>query len=111
MLRFRLKPAIWIEALRRRAEAKGAYVMVLQKGDQDGGSVSLIVENSLQDSALYTAQTQMDGTRGWHCENGLSAYDLQKRITSLKRMDQDMWIIEITNSNGQNFLDEPILDA
>jgi len=83
--------------------------MVLQKGDPDGGSVTLIVENSFKDSTLYTAQTQMDGTRGWHREDGLASYELQKRITGLKRMDEDMWIIEITGSKGQNFLDEAIL--
>ena len=42
MTPLRFKPLIWIEILRRRVEKAGAYLMVLQKGDPDGGSVTLI---------------------------------------------------------------------
>lgn len=111
MAPLRFKPLIWIEILRRRVEKAGAYLMVLQKGDPDGGSVTLIVENGSDMSVLYTAQTQMDGTRGWHAEADLSASDLKARINSLKRMDEDLWVLEITDREGRHFLDEPILTS
>lgn len=110
MLRFRLKAGIWVEALRRRAEAAGAFVMVLQKGDPDGGSVAVFVESRGGVTALYTAQTQMDGTRAWYREADLSPLDFQKRASRLKRMDEDLWIIEITDAEGRHFLDETILN-
>ena len=110
MLRFRLKPVIWIAALRKRAEAAGAFVMVLQKGDPDGGSVTIIVEGPKGESVLYTAQTQMDGTRAWHRDAEISPLEIQSRITALTRMDEDMWVLEITDSLGRHFLDETILN-
>ena len=111
MAPLRFKPLIWIEILRRRVEAAGAFLMVLQKGDPDGGSITLIVENGSGLSVLYTAQSQMDGTRGWHAEADLSAEDLEKRIRSLKRMDEDLWVIEITDKQGRHFLDEPVVSS
>jgi len=98
MAPLRFKPLIWIEILRRRVE-------------KAGGSVTLIVENGSDMSVLYTAQTQMDGTRGWHAEADLSASDLKARINSLKRMDEDLWVLEITDREGRHFLDEPILTS
>jgi len=108
VLSFRLKPSVWIDALRRRAEAAGAFVMVLKKGDPDGGSVVIWVENNMREIDLYTAQTQMDGTRAWRRENDLILSAANERLARIKRMDQDMWLIEITNSKGQSFIDEPI---
>lgn len=107
----RFKPLIWIEILRRRAEGAGAYLMVLQKGDPDGGSVAVIVENGDKQTVLYTAQMQMDGTRAWHAETDLSADDLARRVKSLKRMDEDLWLIEIMDRDGRHFLNEPVLSA
>ena len=111
MAPLRFKPLIWIEILRRRVEQAGAYLMVLQKGDPDGGSVTLIVENGSGTSVLYTAQTQMDGSRSWHAEADLSVDDLGKRIKSLKRMDEDLWVIEITDRQGRHFLNEPVITS
>ena len=110
MLRFRLKPIIWIDALRRRAEAEGAFVMIVQKGDPDGGSVVIWVEDQLREIDLYTAQTQMDGTRIWRREKVTSPLAMKERITRLQRMDEDMWLIEITDKQGRNFINEPILE-
>lgn len=109
MLRFRLKTGIWIDALRRRAEAGGAFFMVLQKGDPDGGSVVILVESREKGASLYTAQTQMDGRRAWHVQTGISPLDMSKRMSQLRRMDEDMWCIEITDAEGRHFIDEPIL--
>lgn len=109
MLRFRLKTGIWIEALRRRVEAGGAFFMVLQKGDPDGGSVVILVESRESGAALYTAQTQMDGTRAWHVQTGISPLELKKRVSQLQRMDEDMWCIEVTDQKGRHFINEPIL--
>lgn len=108
---FRLKPSVWIEALRRRAEAEGAFVMVVKKGDPDGGSVVIWVEKRDRKTDLYTAQTQMDGTRAWRKESDLSALAAQERLTRLKRMDEDMWLIEITDLNGRNFINEHIVEG
>jgi len=110
MLSFRLKPSVWIDAIRKRAESVGAFVMVLKKGDPDGGSVVIWVENNAREIDLYTAQTQMDGTRAWRKERELTLPAANERLSRLKRMDQDMWLIEITNSKGQNFINEPILE-
>ena len=111
MLRFRLKPIIWIDALRRRAEAAGAFVMILQSGDRDGGSIAILVERADREISLYTAQTQMDGARAWHKESGISPLELKDRMTRLQRLDEDMWVIEISDSKGRHFIDEPILDS
>ncbi len=111
MIEFRVKPYIWIEALRRRAEAAGAFVMIIKRGDPDGGSLVIWVENQDRKVDIYTAQTQMNGQRAWYKESGLSPERAQPRIAALEQMDCDMWVIEITDKMGRHFIDEPILEV
>ena len=106
---FRLKPNIWVGALRRRAEAAGAFVMMIKSGDPDGGSIA--IQTILPDGAisLYTAQTQMDGTRAWTVKANLTLEELAQRLSRLKKMDEDIWIVEVMDAQGRHFIDEPIL--
>ena len=110
MIRFRLKTGLWVDALRRRAEQSGAYVMIMQKGDPDAGSVCIIVEDTARELSLYTAHTQMDGTRAWAVKKGLNPREVKDKLSSLLRMDEDMWVVEIEDREGRHFIEEPILD-
>ena len=106
---FRLKPNIWIGALRRRAEIAGAFVMVIKSGDPDGGSIAVQTISNDGRLSIYTAQTQMDGTRAWAVQRDLTSEELAQRLFSLKKMDEDIWIVEVMDAEGRHFIDEPIL--
>ncbi|MEP6342508.1 MAG: DUF1491 family protein [Maricaulaceae bacterium] len=106
---FRLKPKIWIDALRRRAETSGAFVMVIKSGDPDGGSIAVQTLSQDEKVSLYTAQTQIDGSRAWAEQANLTPEEVAKRLSSLKKMDEDIWIVEVMDGQGRHFINEPIL--
>ena len=108
---FRLKPNIWISALRRRAEMAGAFVVMIKSGDPDGGSIVIQTLSPDGSISLYTGQTQMDGTRAWAVQTALTPETLEERLSRLKKMDEDIWIVEVMDAQGRHFIDEPILTS
>ena len=95
--------------MRRRAETSGAFVMVMKSGDPDGGSIAVQILSQDGKVSLYTAQTQMDGSRAWAERANLTPEEVAKRLFSLKKMDEDIWIVEVMDGQGRHFIDEPIL--
>lgn len=105
-----LSTDIWVGALIRRAEAAGAFAMVLRKGDTRAGAVLVKVLNRPQGLArLYAEATRMDGERIWmqpvpsDQEPELDAY-----IARAARVDPDVWVVEIDDREGRHFLTEPV---
>ena len=105
-----LSTDIWVGALIRRAEAAGAFAMVIRKGDTRAGAVLVKVLNRPQGAAkLYAEATRMDGERIWmqpvpsDQEPELDAY-----IARAAKVDPDVWVVEIDDREGRHFLTEPV---
>ena len=105
-----LSTDIWVGALIRRAELSGAAAVVVRKGDPRAGAVLVKVFNSETRTArLYAEATRMDGDRVWmqprptEDEAELDAY-AQKAA----RIDPDLWVVEIEDRQGRDFLVEPV---
>ncbi len=106
----RLSTDIWISALIRRAEQAGAFATVLHKGDARGGAVLIKVMDRRADSAhLYAEAVRGEGERVWmqpilsDTEATLDAY-----VERARRIDPDVWAVEIDDINGRHFLTEPV---
>jgi hypothetical protein len=107
-----LRSSILVQALIRRAQVAGAFVLVRQHGDDDAGSV-LVLVNTLDGRArLLGPARDADFNRVWghECEDG-APYELAETILQ-KRMgqDPDIWVVEIEDRQGRHFLTEKILD-
>ena len=105
-----LSTDIWVSALIRRAEAAGAFAMVLRKGDARAGAVLVKVLNRPEGTArLYAEATRMDGERIWmqpaHSDR---EPDLDAYIERAARVDPDVWVVEIDDRQGRHFLTEPV---
>lgn len=105
-----LSTDIWVSALIRRAEAAGAFGMVIRKGDARAGAVLVKVLNRPAGKAqLYAEATRMDGERIWmrpvpsDQESELDAY-----IARAAKVDPDIWVVEIDDREGRHFLTEPV---
>jgi hypothetical protein len=105
-----LSTDIWVGALIRRAEAGGAFAMVVRKGDTRAGAVLVKVLNRAQGLAkLYAEATRMDGERIWmqpvpsDQEPELDAY-----VARAAKVDPDIWVVEIDDREGRHFLTEPV---
>ena len=101
---------VWVYALIRRAELAGAFATILRRGDARAGSVLVKALHRREALAhLYVGATKGDGEPIWlepvaaTDEPSLDAY-----IERAARIDPDIWVVEIDDSQGRHFLTEPV---
>lgn len=105
-----LSTDIWVGALIRRAELGGAFAAVARKGDPRAGAVLVkVIDRRAGTARLYSEATRGDGERVWmrparsEIESELDAY-----VARAARVDPDLWVVEIEDSQGRTFLVEPV---
>lgn len=113
-----LKTEIWVAALIARAQIAGASAYVVKKGDLDAGSVIVKIASLNGKAALLVPSRNMAGDVIFvRAQPGQKVSDLgdqnpefaidryiEKRISQ----DRDLWVIEIEDKHGRNFLLEPV---
>ena len=105
-----LSTDIWVSALIRRAELAGAFAVVARKGDPRAGAVLVkVLDRRAGTARLYAEATRGDGERVWmqpvpsDAEPELDAY-----IERARRIDPDLWVVEIDDAQGRHFLTEAV---
>ena len=105
-----LSTDIWVSALIRRAELAGAFAVVARKGDPRAGAVLVkALDRRAGTARLYAEATKGDGERVWmqpvpsDAEPELDAY-----IERARRIDPDLWVVEIDDAEGRHFLTEAV---
>ncbi len=105
-----LSTDLWVAALIRRAEQSGAFAVVARKGDPRAGAVLVKLINRRDGSArLYAEALRGDGERVWmqpasaRDEAAVDAY-----VERSRRIDPDLWVVEIDDAKGRHFLTEPV---
>src|SRR4051812_35084510 len=105
-----LSTDLWVAALIRRAEQGGAFAAVARKGDTRAGTVLVkAVDRRARAARLYAESFGADGDRLWMQpvasteEAALDAY-----AERAARIDPDLWLVEIEDSQGRHFLTEPV---
>lgn len=105
----RLKAHIFVSALLQRAVSHGAFGVVVKKGDKDAGAVVVCVRQDEGHVCLYQAATNMDGERVWHESLPARAQAIDGQLKRLASRDPDLWIVEIDDREGRNFLTETVV--
>ena len=106
----RLSSDIWVYALIRRVQLAGSFATLVRKGDARGGAVLVKTLNRRTDeAALWAEAVGQDGQSVWmqptpsKIETDLDAY-----IARAARIDPDIWVVEIEDSDGKRFLTEAV---
>ncbi|XBQ15119.1 MAG: DUF1491 family protein [Oceanicaulis sp.] len=106
-----IKARFWVDALRWRAEAAGASVYVSCKGDPDAGAVLVKVLLPGGRAALYAPARDFQGERVWTRplgEEPVPERDADAYAERRRDRDPDIWVVEIDDPHGRDFLNEPI---
>jgi hypothetical protein len=105
-----LSTDLWVAALIRRVEQGGAFATVARKGDPRAGAVLVkLIDRREGWTRLYAEAVRGDGERVWmqpaaaQEETGVDAY-----IDRSRRIDPDLWVVEIDDVHGRHFLTEPV---
>lgn len=105
-----LSTDIWVSALIRRAELAGAYPAVVKKGDLRAGTVLVkVVDRRAGSVHLYAEATRADGERVWMQPHpGADEPALDAYAERARRIDPDLWVVEIDDIHGRHFLTERV---
>ncbi len=94
----------------RRVQQAGAFAVVVKKGDARAGAVLVkVVDRRADVVRLYAEATRADGEPVWMQPHpGADEAALDAYAQRAKRIDPDLWIIEIEDSQGRHFLTETV---
>lgn len=106
----RLPVRLEIASLIRLAQNGGGFAAVLKSGEEQAGTILLLLTENGANPRIYERMPQLDGRRAWHCtmqqdndnNNKISAY-LERR----GQQDHDLWIIELDIVNGERLIGLP----
>lgn len=112
----RLKSEIWVKAYLRRCAVNGASGVVARHGDDDAGAIFIkVVRQDLMAAVYSPAPAGLDDAdldRRWvsRFDNGFVAEaEAEALLKREANFDSDVWIIEIEDREGRNFLGDELL--
>ena len=110
----RLKTALWVAAYLRRCQVEGAFAVVRRRGAEEAGAVFVRVSRLDGTSDLYGPAPQSELDAAGNADRAFSpslkqlpALDaaVEAYLARETKFDPDVWIIEVEDRGGRNFLD------
>jgi len=106
----RLKSEIWVKAYLRRAAIAGSPGVVVRRGDDDAGVILIKIARLDGHADLYgpapAGLGSADGERQWEALcNVAPEGEVDARLAAERRLDSDIWIVEVEDRQGRHFLD------
>jgi hypothetical protein len=110
----RLKSALWVAAYLRRCQVEGVFAVVRRRGAEEAGAVFVRVSRLDGTSDLYgpAPQSAFDAAPGAAraFSPSLAAQPapdaaVEAYLTREIKFDPDIWIVEVEDRLGRNFLD------
>lgn len=110
----RLKTALWVAAYLRRCEIEGVFGVLRRRGAEEAGAVFVRINRLDGTSDLFgpAPQSAFAAAEGaarafTACLAGLPSADteVEAYLAREVKFDPDVWIVEIEDRAGRNFLD------
>jgi hypothetical protein len=113
----RLKSGIWVSAYLRRCATEGAPAVVRRRGADEAGAVFVKVDRLDGTADLFGPAPQSAFEDAHPVERAFTASlakqpapvaDIESYLTKQLRFDPDLWIVEVEDREGRNFLDRVV---
>jgi hypothetical protein len=107
----RLRTDFWISALRRRAEAAGAFISIARRGAEEAGAIFIQVDRRDGRFDLYgpAPQSFFDDSVTDRLFTLLAREvpeeATRKRIEQEVNFDSDLWLVDIEDREGRAFIE------
>jgi hypothetical protein len=115
----RLKSGIWVAAYLRRCNIEGCFAAVRRRGADEAGAVFIKINRLDGTSTLYGPAPQavfneaQPAARFFTVILGRGApiaeADIEARLVREIGFDPDLWIVEVEDRAGRNFLDGAVV--
>jgi len=113
----RLKSGIWVAAYIRRVQTEGAQAMLRRRGADEAGAVFIKVSRLDGTAEVFgpAPQTAFDEARPSDRAfvrtlkaEPASEADAEAYLARQLKFDPDIWIVEVEDRGGRNFLDSVV---
>jgi hypothetical protein len=114
----RLKTGIWVSAYLRRCNVEGVFAAVRRHGAEEAGTIFVKINRLDGTGVLYGPAPQSAFDEAQPADRMFVALvgrdrpaaeaDIEARLTKEIRFDPDLWIVEVEDRGGRNFLDNVV---
>jgi hypothetical protein len=114
----RLKSGIWVAAYVRRCDVEGVFAAVRRRGAEEAGAIFIKINRLDGTGTLYGPAPQAVFEEARPADRMFMVLvgrdkpaadaELEARLVKEIRFDADLWIIEVEDRAGRNFLDNVI---
>jgi hypothetical protein len=113
----RLKSGIWVAGYIRRCQVEGAQAVLRRRGADEAGAVFIKVSKLDGTAEVYAPapQSTFDEVRPSERafvrsikKEGSSEADAEAYLARQIKFDSDIWIVEVEDRAGRNFLDSVV---
>jgi hypothetical protein len=110
----RLKSGIWVAAYIRRSQIEGAQAMLRRRGAEEAGAVFIKVSRLDGTAEVYGPAPQSTFDEARPADRAFirslktprpTDADAEAYLTRQIKFDPDVWIVEVEDRAGRNFLD------
>lgn len=108
----RLRSDIWVAAYLRRCASEGVVAVLRRRGSPEAGAVFVKIDRLDGTSTLYAPAPQSEAQEGFdrvfarvHAEEFVENDKIEAKLTREIKFDSDLWIVEVEDRQGRNFLD------
>ncbi len=110
----RLKTGIWVAAYLRRCQVEGAAAVLRRRGAEEAGAIFIKVSRLDGTADLYGPAPQSAFDEARPSERAFSEAlkalpapeaDVEAYLARQRGFDPDLWIVEVEDRGGRNFLD------
>jgi hypothetical protein len=110
----RLKSALWVAAYLRRCHVEGVFAAVRRRGAEEAGAIFVRISRLDGSSDLFgpAPQSAFDAAEGTArafapslAARPATDADVDAYLARQVKFDPDLWIVEVEDRDGRNFLD------
>lgn len=108
----RVTSAFWVAAYVRRCHGQGAFAVVVRRGAEEAGAITVTVDRLDGTSDLYVPapQSVFDAAQPeerlfLRVLERAGADDISVRLASERKFDSDIWIVTVEDRDGRSFLE------
>ncbi len=103
----RLPARLEVASLLRLAQNGGGFAAVLKSGDEQAGTILLILTENGRNTRVFERMPQLNGSRIWSCSKTQdieNKHEFDDYLTRRGQQDHDLWIVELDIPNGERLI-------
>ena len=101
----RVTSEFWVSAYKQVLEGQAIPLFVIKKGNAAAGAIIVRISDLQGSSKIFVQSFDMEGDRRWvELAAGKDA-EMETVILRQKKVDSDLWILEVETRHGNHYLD------